>query len=155
MLQLKSSGCCHCWWLLWFGLVVVVPISVDFFFISCLFGLHITNFSLKFRPVQLSYSRRRDAAAHHVTSHMAIRHQPTKHSKLCNSTSRCGSCYVNNVSPIRRTNPSDFDTAAVGFGVHKWLEWMQSRVMYKVRSPSRVTKYIGLVGCLLSNQKAL
>lgn len=67
MLQLKRSGCCHCWWLLWFGLVVVVPISVDFFFISFQFGLHITNFSLKFRPVQLCCSRRRAAAAHRVS----------------------------------------------------------------------------------------
>lgn len=168
MLQLKHSGCCHCWWLLWFGLVVVVPISVDFFFISFQFGLHITNFSLKFRPVQPCRSRRRAAAAHHVSwrsdtklnctgqphTRQSDTNQPNT-SELCNSTSRSGSCYVNDARPLRRTNPLGFDTAAVGFGVNKWLEWMQSRVIYKVRSPSRVTEYIGLVGCLLSNQKAL
>lgn len=65
VLQWKRSGCCHFWWLLGFGLVVVVPISIDFFFILFLFALRIRNFSLKLRPVRCSPSRA--AAAHRVS----------------------------------------------------------------------------------------
>lgn len=113
--------------------------------------LHIRDFSLRLRPVQLQHSLRHAVAANHVSPWSDTNVNTANDARRCHTMAPL--MFITRGRP-RCTSVAGFNAGPVGADVNKWWEHLWGEVIHKVRRQVPLYSISAVVECLLSNQNA-